>query len=88
MTIPRKLAANFVETRVDDEILIVDLDGGELLSLDGTARAVWELIDGERSVTDIVAALGEAYDAEQAVLARDVDALLAELEKAALVALD
>ncbi|QYJ07391.1 PqqD family protein [Qipengyuania flava] len=88
MTIPRKLTANFVETRVDDEILIVDLDGGELLSLGGTGRAVWELIDGERSVTDIASALGEAYDAEQAVLTRDVEVLLAELEKAALVALD
>lgn len=87
MTIPRKLTANFVETRVDDEILIVDLDGGELLSLDGTGRAVWELIDGTRSVAEIVSALGNSYDAEQAALTRDVNALLAELEKAALVAL-
>lgn len=88
MSVPRKLTANFVATRVDDEILIVDLDGGELLSLEGTGRAVWELIDGVRSEADIVAALSEAYDAERALLMRDVEALLAELENAALVALD
>lgn len=88
MSVPRKLTANFVATRVDDEILIVDLDGGELLSLEGTGRAVWELIDGVRSEADIVAALSEAYDAEHALLRRDVEALLAELENAALVALD
>ena len=88
MSVPRKLTANFVATRVDDEILIVDLDGGELLSLEGTGRAVWELIDGVRSEADIVAALSEAYDAERELLTRDVEALLAELENAALVALD
>jgi hypothetical protein len=86
MNVPRKLTANFVATRVDDEILIVDLDGGELLSLEGTGRAVWELIDGVRSEADIVAALAEEYDAPRARLAQDVRALVEQLAEAALVA--
>ena len=86
MTVPRKLTANFVETRVDEEILIVDLDGGELLSLDGTGRAVWELIDGERSLVAIAEALEGDYDASRHRLEQDVIGLMRELEAAKLVA--
>lgn len=88
MTVPRKLTANFVETRVDDEILVVDLDGGELLSLEGTGRAVWELIDGQRSLAGIAETLEREYDAPRERLEQDVAGLMRELEAAKLVALD
>lgn len=88
MTVPRKLTANFVETRVDDEILLVDLDGGELLSLEGTGRAVWELIDGQRSLAAITAALEREYDAPRDRLEQDVTVLIYELAAAKLVVQD
>ena len=88
MTVPRKLTANFVETRVDDEILIVDLDGGELLSLEDTGRAVWDLIDGQRSLAAIAEALELEYDASRNRLERDVASLMRALEAAKLVAFD
>ena len=56
MAVLKKLKDNFVVTQVDDEVLIVDLDGGELFSLSGTGRAVWEAIDGKRDA-DAIAAL-------------------------------
>ena len=39
MTAIRKLAGNFVETDIDEEIVIMRLDNGELLSLADTAAA-------------------------------------------------
>ena len=88
MTVPRKLTANFVETRVDDEILIVDLDGGELLSLEDTGRAVWDLIDGQRSLAAIAEALAREYDAPRDRLEQDVTVLIYELAAAKLVVQD
>ena len=88
MTVPRKLTANFVETRVDDEILIVDLDGGELLSLEDTGRAVWDLIDGQRSLAAIAEALAREYDASRDQLEQDVTVLIYELAAAKLVVQD
>lgn len=85
MTVPRKLTANFVATQVDDELLIVDLDGGELLSLSGTALEIWALIDGEAGEDAIIAALAERYAAARDEIAADVAALLADLESAALI---
>lgn len=82
---PRKLTANFVATMVDDELLIVDLDGGELLSLSGTALEIWDQIDGNASEAAIVQVMAERYSASPEELAGDVAELIHELEAAALV---
>lgn len=87
MAIPRKLTANFVATEVDDEILIVDLDGGFLFSLSGTARAVWHAIDGVSDAAHIAESMSIAHDGDVRVIAEDIDELLTELERAALVEL-
>lgn len=85
MAIPRKLTQNFVATEVDDEILIVDLDGGELLSLAGTARAIWRLIDGKRDIARIADELAEPFPGERETIAADTTAFIEELAQARLV---
>ena len=86
MAVLKKLKDNFVATQVDDEVLIVDLDGGELFSLSGTGRAVWEAIDGKRDADAIAALLAAGYDADETVIAGDVRALITSLTDAALIA--
>lgn len=83
----RKCTENFVATLVDDEILIVDLDGGELLSLEGTGRAVWELIDGERDTAAIAEQLIERFDAPDGQIDADLGHLLKDLSEARLIEL-
>jgi len=85
MTIPRKLSENFVETEVDGEVLIVDLDGGELFSLKDTGRAVWGLIDGKRDIAAIASALSPEYEAAPGELERDCKRLIDELAVAGLI---
>lgn len=87
MTKPRKITANYVETEIDDEILLVDLDGGELFSLSGTGREVWKMIDGERSAEAIAEALGREFSAPIETIERDVSALIRDLEQSGLVKL-
>ena len=87
MAKPRKLTANFVETEVDGEVLIVDLDGGELFSLSGSALNIWRLIDGERDAAQIAEILVQEFTAPAGAIERDVSTLLGELQDAALVAL-
>ena len=86
MTAPRKITANFVETEIDDEILLVDLDGGELFSLSGTAREIWRLIDGSRTLGEIADTVASGYSVEEKQLQRDVERFVAQLRDAALVA--
>lgn len=86
MAAPRKLLDRFVETAVDDEILLVDMEGGVLFALDGTAAAIWRSIDGQRDCAAMAAALAREFDAEAVEIERDCRALVGELAGAGLVA--
>jgi len=48
-----------------------------VVNLSETAAAIAELIDGERSSSDIAAALSQTFDAPRATIEADVDELLA-----------
>lgn len=82
----RKLAENFTETEIDDEVIIMRLDNGELLSLADSAAVAWRLIDGDRDVEALVAELEAQFAAHEQEIARDVRDLLTQLKEAGLVA--
>ena len=86
MAIIRKLVGNFTEADIDDEIILMRLDNGELLSLADSAAAVWRLIDGRRDRAALVAALEAEFTAEGQKIARDVAELLRQLDDAGLIA--
>jgi len=88
MTAIRKLASRFTEADIDDEIILMRLDNGELLSLADSAAATWRLIDGERDRHSVAAALAAEYAADDQQIAADVAELLHELMEAGLLAED
>lgn len=86
MTAIRKLTGNFTEADIDDEIIIMRLDNGALLSLADTAAAVWRLIDGRRDRSALVAALEEEFAGDATEIGQDVDELLRQLKEEGLIA--
>ena len=78
--------AAFAETRIDDEIVIMNLASGDFFSLTDSAAAIWDLIDGTRDRAAVLAALSVQYDAAQTDLARDLDRFLGELRSGGLIA--
>ncbi len=75
----------FAETRIDDEIVVMNLSSGDFFSLEDSAAAIWDLIDGTRNRAAVLAALAGAYDAGEADLARDLDNFLGELRAGGLI---
>lgn len=75
----------FVETEIDEETVVMDLDSGSFFSLRESARAIWLLIDGTRSRDAILAALAAEYEAPEAELAIDLDGFIATLRDAGLI---
>jgi hypothetical protein len=55
-------------------------DMESIYTLDSVGADIWKLIDGERTVTDILDALLGEYDVEPGVLSRDLDEFLEQLE--------
>lgn len=80
-----KAEGRYSETEIDEEVVVMNLESGEFFSLTGTARAIWQLIDGSRNRDGLLQDLARDFDAEPQVLAADLDPFLAGLAKAGLI---
>ena len=66
--------------RVDGEVVLLNVDGHELLGLNAIGGRVWDLIDGQRSIGQLVDALVAEFSAvPAATIAADVDRFVREL---------
>lgn len=81
-----KAADRFVETEIDGEIVLMRLADSDFYSLRDSGRAIWQAIDGLRDRDALLAALAADYEAPRAQLATDLDAFLADLRDAGLLA--
>ena len=74
-----------VAREIEDELIIVPLAAGigdadhELYTLNETGQAIWERLDGTRSLRAVAAELAAAYEAPAGDIERDVLGLVGEL---------
>ncbi|WP_128891355.1 PqqD family protein [Erythrobacter sp. HKB08] len=85
MAMIRKAASDIIETDVDDETIIVSLESGEMFSLSGTARAIWEKLEAGMDESDLVDALTDEFEVEEEVLRADLAKFLADSREAGLI---
>ena len=88
MTVWRKREGAFLQSEVDGETLLITMDEGRILSLEDTARDVWEAIDGARSEGDMAAQLRPRFDGSPDTserMERDIIAFCASLAAAGLI---
>lgn len=76
----------FTETAIDDEIVVMSLADGDFFSLTGTARDIWQRLDGGLDRDGLVAAIAAEYGVAAADIGADVDAFLAQLRSAGMLA--
>lgn len=86
MTAITKLSDRFTEADIDHEIVIMRLDTGEFFSLSGTSPSIWRLIDGERDRPALIDALLAEFEADESLIAADVDELIGRLKDIGLLA--
>lgn len=76
---------NIVARVIEGEIIIVPLVAGigdaddELYTLNEAGYAIWQRLDGVRTLGDVTVSLAEDFDASQADLETDVVGLAGEL---------
>jgi hypothetical protein len=74
--------------RVDDRVVLVNLQTNHIYSLNATGSRLWELLEAARTRDELVAELGEEFGVGADELGRETDDLLSELEQASLVTVD
>lgn len=70
---------------LDGEAVVVRQRAAEVLGLDAAASRILELLDGERSLEAVIAALTAEYEGEPEAIAREVEAFVEELVAAGIV---
>ncbi len=91
MTISRDMvygvSDDVVAREIEGEIIIVPLVAGigdledELFTLNETGKAIWDRLDGRRSLNEVIAALAAEYQAEPGEIDTDVLGLVEELAR-------
>ena len=80
-----------VVREIEGELIIVPLVAGvgdledELFTLNETGRAIWQKLDGRRTLRTVVGELAEEFDAPAGAIEQDVLGLLEELERRKIV---
>ncbi len=83
---------DIVAREIEGELIIVPLVAGigdmedELYTLNETGRAIWDKLDGQRSLSDVVRDLSAEFEAPHEEIERDVKGLVEELMRRRMVA--
>jgi hypothetical protein len=64
---------------VDGETVLLNLDGRELMGLNGVGARTWELLDGQNTLQQIAALVSAEFDVDAVQAQADVLVFAAEL---------
>jgi hypothetical protein len=76
-----------VAREIDGSLIIVPLTSGvgdmedDLFSLNETGTEIWSLLDGRKTIKEVVAVLEKKYQAESGEIERDILGIVTELLK-------
>ena len=75
VSIPKSVMAR----RVGDEVIVLDLTGGEYFGLPDVGARIWELLLDGKSLIQVADAIAIEYDVDRATAEDDVIRLVSEL---------
>ena len=70
---------------IEGRVVLIDANEGQLLHLNEVGSRVWELLDGKKSVDQIIGELDNAFDASPAHLRKDVRKFVRKLHRMELI---
>jgi hypothetical protein len=76
---------NAVAQRIDEEMVLLNLDDERYYSLDRVGCAFWQAITEQGSFEKALAELTDQFDADEATIARDLKSFIGELLEAGLL---
>lgn len=83
-----KIKDGYVLRKVADSGVVVSLnemDCNHLMTVNQSGIEIWDMLQNDTSFDEIVAKMGEIYDADNAVIAADVTGFLNKLREANLL---
>lgn len=76
-----QISSEVLHQQVLDELIILDLNGEQYYGLNEVGARIWALLDGDHTLSDVAAVIGDEFDAPPDQVQGDllglIDALLA-----------
>ena len=82
------LSSEVLSQEVMGETVLLDLEGESYFGLNEVGTRIWQLLQGDSSVGEMLETLSDEYDVSGEQLAADVEKLLQKLKEAGLVVLE
>lgn len=76
---------NWVGSQIEDAFVMLNIEGGEYVTLNATATDVWNALETPQSLEHLVSVLTAHYDISASQCALSVERLLGELSEKGLV---
>jgi len=76
---------NTVASKLDDELVMIDIDLGKYFSMNSIASSIWECIDSPKTKDEICDELLNEYAIDRTTCTQEVSAFLDELIRMKLV---
>lgn len=80
-----KKSQNHIASKIQDEVVMVDIDLGKYFTLNDVGSAIWEILNAESSLEEIVDQLMTQYDIDRETCHAETAHFLKELIKNKLV---
>lgn len=77
--------SNTISSRLQDDLVMMDIDKGKYFSLNPVATRIWDLIEKPLSLDELCKLLMEEYEVEAEQCRTDVDEVLAEMVRLGVV---
>jgi len=80
-------SSDVVSREIDGALIIVPLTSGmgdmedDLFSMNETGTEIWKMLDGTKTVGEVISVLTVQYEADQGKIERDVTGIVTELLK-------
>lgn len=71
--------AKIVSSKLDEEVVMLDIEQGKYFGLDPVGARIWEIITSPISVAEIVATLVNEYDVSKEICEKDVNEFLEKM---------
>ena len=81
---PKRMEQVIVQ-KASNDLLLFNMDDGNYYSLNDIGGRIWELCDGNHSVSQFVVALAAEYDVSAEVLEKDIVELLEGFQNGKLI---
>jgi hypothetical protein len=72
---------------LDDEIVVLDMEEGAYFTLNEVSAEIWKLIDGKRTISEIINAVHEVYEADYEMVKEDAIRIISDFSRKYLIEL-